>query len=122
MTMRKTTGTFLLLSFALLASSAVCLASLQVGAMADCSTGHGEASALCPFMSASIPTIASGSAIIFLVTVFFLVLGVLLGERESGAVSLRSYEQRKVESRAEFFDPVVGLISQGILHSRVYAF
>lgn len=119
---KKSIGIVLLVAFALLASSVVCLASSQVGVMNDCSAGHGGAVAACPFMSVSIPALVTGATLVLLAFAIFLAIAVISGKQELAGISFASYERRRVRSRAAFFDPVISLISRGVLHSRVYSF
>ena len=119
---KKSIGIVLLVTFALLASSAICLASAQVNVMSDCSAGHGGAVATCPFMSVSIPALVTGATLVLLVFTIFLAVKVVSDKRESTVVSFASYKRRRTGSRATFFDPITGLISRGVLHSRVYSF
>lgn len=123
MTPKKVIGIFALVAFALLASSAVCLASAQVSAMNDCSTTHGGAAPMCPFMSVSVPAVAIGVTLAGLVAVVLsLIIQAAASKQNFSQVSFARYERRRAGSRAAFFDPVTSLISRGVLHSRIYSF
>ena len=119
---RKIIGISALVAFVLLASSAVCLASVQVSAMNDCSTGHGAAAAVCPFMSVSIPAIATGATLAIVIILLFVAIETIVDTQALAGISFQTYNRRRTGFHASSFGPVISLISRGVLHSRVYDF
>lgn len=122
---QRVMSAFLLIAFALVAISVVCLASGQPTVMSDCGnqmTGF----ALCPFMSASLPMItvaflgkemAAIIAIVLLVVVAAFAAAHRFHFKEMTSVYSRRNSERPSLS---FLNPTLRLISQGILHSRVF--
>ncbi len=125
----KTAGIFILAAFSVMAVSVLCLASIQLNAMSDCSGSHGLP-AICPFMSASVPVVFNASfpieqiiSALALMSVLFAVTIVLNKENARIDQLLARARQLKAGSFNNYSrDNIVSLISNGILHSRVFAF
>lgn len=115
---QKIAGIFALAAFALVAGSVVCLASGQPSVMADCGNQMNGA-AFCPFMSASIPTVAS--AIVVLAAIFVIVATIRISVRPEAAALAGRANSFESPPRA-FLDSTLELISRGVLHSRVFGF
>jgi len=121
---QKTLGIFILAVFALTAGSVICLAYNQPTMMNDCG-GHASESPACPFMSASIPTIANASfdkgvsllaaAVLVLLAGTFLLAG---NRREIFTYTRHRYGSGHLP--ASFLNPTLRLISRGVLHPRVF--
>lgn len=129
MDLRKSFGILILFAFIGMALSVVCLASLPMNAMDNCPNG-GMGATLCPFMSASVPAIVNATpsvrTIAFalsLVFALFLVSGLFLKNRHYLAgVPTFIRRQREKGFSTNVFNVVLELISNGILHPRIFAF
>ena len=123
---RKWIGIAALAAFVFLAGSVVCLASGMPVAMTDCGNSMGGV-AMCPFMSASVPAVMATS---FWTEIAIALATVVLLAAAAGTSTTDS--RRKFESRlreayrlhgppSSFLDSVIRLISQGVLHPRIFA-
>ncbi len=113
---QKIVGAFVLAAFALMAGSAICLASGQPSVMTDCGSQM-NGSAMCPFMSASIPTVMS---VIVVLTFVFVAIAAVVEDGRSESMALARYQNNSGPPPISFLDSTLKLISQGILHSRVF--
>jgi len=125
-TSQKLIGIVVLTAFALMAGSVVCLASGQPAVMSDCGSGMTTAT-MCPFMSASIPTIAAASftkaavTVLVLMLVFVAVAAYFEIVRRTSS-TLSRYRRSPNRPPVSFLNATLRLISRGILHSRVFCF
>ena len=120
----KAIGIVVLVAFTLMAGSVICFASGQASVMNTC--GNGSVSgAICPFMSASVSAVANTSSvarILGLVAALLLVVGFTLRSSfENGhAEKLFAFARERDLAIGRRSDVVLNLISDGILHSRVF--
>jgi len=122
---KKIAAAFALATFLLVAVSVICLASGQPSLMTDCG-GQMGGTAMCPFMSVSIPaTIGDsfGKGIVFafiLLAVFAVALAIHRND-PSEIMALQQCRHSHDNPPISFSNSVLKLISKGILHSRVFS-
>jgi len=116
-------GIIVLVSFALMAGSVVCFASGQANVMDNCGNGM-TTGAICPFMSATVQAIANTSSaarILGLVALLLIVGFVSRHSSEDGrAEKFLAIARERDPATGRRSDVVLNLISDGILHSRVF--
>ena len=119
-------ATAILFTFLLMAASVVCLASGAASAMNDCGS-EGSAmgtAALCPFMSVSVPAVASVMRVFGVVAVLIgtaaAALWFFLADRYAENFFMFMRQRRRDFPDAAHADVVLNLISDGILHARVF--
>lgn len=125
----KAAGIFILAAFSAMAVSVLCLASIQMNAMSDCSSSHGLPS-ICPFMSASVPAVFNIAFSAEQIVASLMLLSVLFAisirfNKENTRIDklLARVRQLKMDNLHNYSkDNVIALISNGILHSRVFSF
>ncbi len=122
--LRRWFGIFILVIFTAMAGSVICLAMAQAS---DCG-GNMQPAAMCPFMSVSIPAVANGisgvkvlNLVILLVVAVGTALGFFLIDR-SKKLFISAYERKREISIGTHANIVLNLISDGILHSRIFSF
>lgn len=113
-----------LAAFALVAGSVVCLASGQPSVMVDCGNQMSEAT-ICPFMSVALPTIATaslGKEVVLILTVVLAGIAVvrIIEADQRQDATLSRYWDSPDSPPISFLNFTVRLISQGVLHSRVF--
>jgi len=121
-------GIAVLSVFLLMAGSVVCLASSQASTMVNCGNNMGTG-AICPFMSASVPAVASASSamkVLALTTALVVLIGFaashLAEDNDARKFHLFSRQRNSELPLGVQSNVVLGLISDGILHSRVFRF
>jgi len=124
----KIIGIVALVAFMLMAGSVICVASGQASMMDACGNGM-TTGAMCPFMSVSIPAIANTSVatrILGLVAALTLIIGfVIKSSVENGYANkffAMAHERTRNSAIGRHSDVVLNLISDGILHSRVFGY
>jgi hypothetical protein len=123
---RKMIGSLVLAAFVLVAGSVICLASGQPGVMSDCGNQMSGA-AMCPFMSASIPAVAAASlgetaAVLLVLALVFVAVAAVREDSSREAIALSRYRHGPDLPPVSFLNSTLKLISQGVLHSRVFSF
>ena len=124
----KTAGMIALVAFALMAGSVICFASGQASVMSDCG-GSMAPAGMCPFMSVSVPVITNAVFAIRtlgLVVVLFFAARLLLRHSIADDYAKKFFiiarERKRNPVIGRRADAVLNLISDGILHSRVFGF
>ena len=127
----KAIGIVVLVAFTLMAGSVICFASGQANMMDTCGNG-GVSGAMCPFMSVSVSAVANTSPatrIFGLVAALLLVVGfVFKFSSENGyanklvALSGDGVHERRDLAIGRRSDTILNLISDGVLHSRVFGY
>jgi hypothetical protein len=126
--LRKILGILVFVAFALMAGSVVCLVTAQASVMGGCGGGMGAA-AMCPFMSASVPAVTSATATmktLGLVLALFFAVGFAIKTSALNIYNGKIFafaRQRKGDLPiGQRSNVVLNLISEGVLHSRVFDF
>jgi hypothetical protein len=127
--LRRATGMVLLVSFSIVAASVLCLASAQANIMDNCSNPSGGATT-CPFMSASIPAVINISdsikqlVVVLAFTAALVATGLFLynAKDKFGKLLIRMRQLERQRFQGKPVNTVLYLISQGILHPRIFAF
>ncbi len=123
---RRVMSLFIIVVLVLVAGSVVCFASGQPNIMMDCGNQM-SGPAICRFMSVSLPAIIAVSVagesalILILAAVFSIIVSFHKDNRRKIAALSRRWHSQS-SPPASFLNPVLRLISQGILHSRVFGF
>ncbi len=124
----KVIGMVALVAFTLMAGSVICLASGQANMMNSCGNGM-TTGAVCPFMSVSVQAIANTSTVTrilgFVVALLLVVGFVIRSFFENGHADeflAMAHEQARNSLIGRRSDVVLNLISDGVLHSRVFGF
>jgi hypothetical protein len=123
---QKTISGLVLAAFFLVTVSVICLASGQPSAMTDC--GHQiSAGMMCPFMSVSIPAIVTASlgkamVMILVLVLMFIVVAVVNGNDHLERASLFRSRSGTGLPPVSFLNSTLKLISEGVLHPRVFSF
>lgn len=120
----KTVATFVLAAFVLVAGSVICLASGQPSAMTGCGDQMNGA-AICPFMSMSLPTVAAVSmgreiAVVLTLALFAAIIAAVRATDHQEAVALSRLRFTAEKPPLSFLNSTLQLISQGVLHARVF--
>jgi hypothetical protein len=123
---RKIIGVLVLGTFVLVAGSVVCLAAGQPGAMTDCGNQM-SGIAMCPFMTVGAPTVTAASlgrelTAILILTFAFVVVSAIIEKDRHEALTLSRYRHSSERPPVSFMNSTIKLISQGVLHSRVFGF
>lgn len=125
---KEAVGAFILVAFVFAAASVICFASGQPNAMADCGNQMDGAAALCPFMSASVPAAAAASfgkemaLVPILLTVLIAFAAVYENNFREPMALARYRHSHELPPAVSFLNPTLKLISQGVLHSRVFGY
>ncbi len=124
----KILGVVVLTAFVLIAGSVVCFASGQANMMSNCGNSMATG-AMCPFMSISVPAVANtltaARVLGFMVALLLVVGFVLKSSFENGYADrffAMAHERRRDFAVGRRSDVVLNLISDGILHSRVFGY
>lgn len=123
---QKILGVFIFAAFVLVAGSVVCLASGEPALMSDCGNQM-NGIAMCPFMSASLPIIAATSfkteiSVILAISLALVGIAAVLDNDRRKTVAFSRYVHSDERPPISFLNSTLRLISQGILHSRVFGF
>ena len=125
---RKIFGVVVLIAFALTAVSVVCSATAQASVMGDCGNGMAPA-AICPFMSASVPAVVGVSPIMKVLGLMMalgaaaiFMFGFSFANDRAKKLFISAYERKRDVVTGRRTDTVLNLISDGILHARVFNF
>lgn len=124
----KIVGTIALVAFVLMAGSVICFASGQASVMSNCGDSMAP-TAMCPFMSVSVPAVTNAifsmKLLGFVVALFFVAWFMFrhsFGDDYAKKLSLVTRERKRNSVIGRYSDIVLNLISDGILHSRVFGF
>jgi hypothetical protein len=124
----KVIGMVALIAFTLMAGSVICLASGQANMMNSCGNGM-TTGVVCPFMSVSVQAIASTSTVTrvlgFVVALLLVVGFVIKSSFENGHADgffAMAHERTRDSAVGRRSDVVLNLISDGVLHSRVFGY
>ncbi len=127
MNTRKALGIIIFVSFAAVTASVLCLASAQPGAMENCGDMQGTPT-VCPFMSVSIPAVPNAYGSFMRQFATILAFGALAaaffvrnGKDRLDKLLLYIKAGRSTELYGRQANPILSLLSRGILHPRVFA-
>ena len=119
-------GMIVLAAFTLMAGSVICFASGQASMMDNCGNGM-TTGAVCPFMSVSVQAVADASTVtrvLGLVVALLFVVGFALKSSFENDYAEKfftvAHERTRDSAIGRRSDVVLSLISDGILHSRVF--
>jgi len=127
MTIHRTIGSIALIAVSLLAAASLCHASMPMDAMHPCPLAD-TGSAVCPLASQSEDAVtgpvSAVKTISYLIAVVILItgaLGVHIGGRRLDRLIAYVRRLRREPAALPLTNPLIALISDGVLHARVFA-